>query len=253
MSGKALALDVSIRSNLLSYAVYARERQLVRVSTTLLDEALSDNESQLQNWVRNDPWLRLDYEQVNILWCDARFSAVPSDYAQELYAESLARHLFQTESYELLRYSDCGDKKLLFTVSENIYYALRSRFRGANHEHIAGRLLNWYMDPSMDQDILLVNHGDFVQLLYREGDKLQFCHSFPYSTASEAAYFVLNSMEKLSVNRETATLRTLGLGNDDELFHMLDTYIRKVKGVQIPLPDALKNEVAIHPLLITLL
>lgn len=236
---------------MLSYAVYARERQLLRVASTVLDEPLENNEAQLHAWVRNDAWLGSKFEQINVLWCDPRFSLVPKEFASEQQAATLAKHVFATSSSELLRYSDAGINQMLYPVSEKVYYAVRSRFPEANQEHLASRILNWYMDPSMDQDLLVINHGHSIQVLYREGEKLQFCQSFPYSTANEAAYFVLNSLEKLSINRDTATIRTLGIRAEDELFQTLDTYIRKVKGLSIPLPDALKKESSLHPLLIS--
>ncbi|MHB1276996.1 MAG: DUF3822 family protein [Bacteroidia bacterium] len=250
VSGKALALDIAIRSNLLSYTVYARERQLLRIIATELDQPLAENETQFTNWVRNDEWLGMKFGQINIVWSDARFSLVPADYARPQHAASLARYLFETDSFELLRFSDAGERQLLYPVNEKIYYAIRSRFPDANHEHVACRILNWYMDPSIDQDFLVVNHGDYLQVLYRDGDKLQFCQSFPYSTAGEGAYFVLNTMEKLSIHREKIGIRTLGLAEESELFQNLDTYIRKVKGWTIPLPEALKKAHTFHPLLI---
>lgn len=236
---------------MLSYAVYARERQLLRVITTELDQPLAEKESQFTNWVRNDAWLGMKFEQVNIVWNDARFSLIPTEYASPNHAATLARHLFHTDSFEMLRYSEAGENKLLYPVNEKIYYAIRARFPDANHEHIACRVLNWYMDPSRDQDFLVVNHGDYLQVLYREGEKLQFCQSFPYSTASEGAYFVLNTMEKLSIPREKASIRTLGLSEEGELFQSLDTYIRTIKGWTIPLPEALKKAYSYHPQLIS--
>lgn len=236
---------------MLSYTVYARERQVLRISSTEADSPLSENESQFHNWARDDEWLGMKFEQINVLWSDARFSMVPQNFAHEQNAATLARHLFQTDAFEMLRYSDAGENKLLYAVNEKIYYAIRSRFPDASHEHIAGRVLNWYMDPSMDQDMLVVNHGDYLQVLYREGEKLQFCQSFPYSSASEGAYFVLNTMEKLAINREKASVRTLGIDEESELFLSLDTYIRRVKGLNVPLPESLKKEFAYHPQLIS--
>lgn len=250
VSGKALALDIEIRSNLLSYTVYARERQLLRVVANQLDQPLSENEAQFTQWVRNDEWLGMKFEQITIVWSDARFSLVPAEYAKPQHAATLARHLFQTDSFEMLRYSDAGKDQLLYPVNEKLYYTIRSRFPDANHEHIACRLLNWYMDPNIDQEFLVVDHGEFLQVLYREGEKLQFCQSFPYSTAGEGAYFVLNTMEKLSIHREKSSIRTLGLAEESELFQSLDTYIRKVKGWNIPLPEGLKKAYRYHPLLI---
>lgn len=236
---------------MLSYTVYARERQLLRIATTELAEPLAENESQFHNWARQDLWLGMKFEQVNVLWNDPRFSLVPGDFAEAQNSAALAKHLFQTDSFEMLRYSEAGDNKLLYAVNEKIYYAIRSRFPDANHEHIAGRILNWYTDPMIDQDLLVVNHGDYLQVLYREGEKLQFCQSFPYSTASEAAYFVLNTMEKLAIHREKASIRTLGLAEESDLFQNLDTYIYKVKGWTIPLPETLKTAFSYHPVLIT--
>lgn len=236
---------------MLSYTVYARERQLIRIVATELVQSLAENETQFTQWVRNDEWLGMKYEQVNIVWNDARFSLVPADYARPQHAATLARHLFQTDSFEMLRYSDAGKDQLLFPVNEKVYYAIRGRFPDAHHEHIACRILNWYMDPSIDQEFLVVNQGDYLQVLYREGEKLQFCQSFPSSTPGEGAYFVLNTMEKLAIHREKASIRTLGLSEESALFQSLDTYIRSVKGWNIPLPEALKQAYSYHPLLVS--
>jgi|GEM_PF-2378739 len=219
----------------------------------MLDQSIEENENQIQAWVRNDEWLRMDFEQVNLLWDESRFSIIPQEFAQEADTEVLAKHIFETHAKEQLRFSDCGELKLLYPINEQVYYALRSKFNQANFEHLAGRMLNWYMDPNIDQDFMVVQHGSSLQVLYREGDKLQFCQSFPTSNDSESAYFVLNTMEKLGVNREQVTVRTLGVDENGPFFHMLDEYIRKVKGVNIPLPEALKKEYSLHPLLITLL
>lgn len=153
----------------------------------------------------------------------------------------------------MIRFSDCGELQLMYALSDKAYYASRTRWSEAHHEHLAGRILNWYMDPNMDQDPLIVNHGDYLQMLYRDGNKLQFCQSFPYTSTNEAAYFVLNSMEKLSIRREQVTIRTLGIDPNSELFQLLDSYIRKVKEVRLPLPESLKKEYSLHPLLISLL
>jgi len=235
---------------LLSYAVYARERQLLRVRSISLNQSLEENDNQIQEWIRNDEWLRMDFEQVNLLWDEARFSIVPAEFANESATETLTKHLFETRVKEQIRFSDCGTIKLLYPIHEQVYYSLRSKFNHAQFEHLAGRLLNWYMDPNIEQDFTVVHHGNSIQILFREGDKLQFCQSFLIHNDSEAAYFVLNTMEKLGVNREQVTVRTLGIDENGPLFHMLDDYIRKVKGINIPLPDTLKEAHSLHPFLI---
>lgn len=236
---------------MLSYAVYARERQLLRVASVPLNQSLEENDNQIQEWVRKDEWLRMDFDQVNLLWDESRFSIVPNEFALESATDTLAKHLFETRIKEQLRFSDCGSFKLLYPIHEQVYYSLRSKFNQSNFEHLAGRLLNWYMDPNIDQDFTVVHHGSSIQVMFREGDKLQFCQSFVINNDSEAAYFVLNTMEKLGVNREQVTVRTVGIDEKGPLFHMLDEYIRKVKGINIPLPEALKQEHSLHPFLIT--
>ena len=221
------------------------------MASVQFDQPLHENENQIQEWVRQDEWLRMSFEQVNLLWDEPRFSVVPEEYAMESATESLAKHLFETKIKEQLRFSDCGSMKMLYPINEQVYYAFRSKFNQANFEHLAGRLLNWYMDPNIDQDFTVVHHGDSIQLMYREDDKLQFCQSFLINSDSEAAYFVLNTMEKLGIKRDQVTLRTLGVDEKGALFHMLDAYIRKVKGIQIPLPEALKTAHSLHPFLIT--
>ena len=238
---------------MLSYAVYARERQLLRVRVCETNDSLFENESQLHDWAREDEWLKLSFEQIHVLWNDPRYLPVPEEFAEAGNAGALSAHQFDISPQEMLRYSDCGMVKLLYALNEKAYYAARSRFPEARHEHTAGRILNWFMDPNIDQNLLVVDYQDSVQFMVREGDKLQFCQSFPYSNPNEAAYLVLNSMEKLAIKRESATLLTLGISSDSPLFTLLDTYVRKVQGVKLPLPEALKDEFALHPLLIALL
>lgn len=238
---------------MLSYAVYARERQLLRIRTIRFEKPLFEEESQLQEWARDDEWMKLDYEQIHVLWNDPRFTVVPKEFASSNHASTLSKFQFDTQMQELLRYSDCGELQLLYVANEKVYYATRSRWAEARHEHIAGRILNWFMDPNIDQDPLIVDHGDYIQMLHREGTKLQFCQSFPYSSINEAAYFILNSMEKLSIKREQVTIRTIGVDPEAKLQELLETYVRQVKQIKLPLPEALKNEYSLHPLLVSLL
>lgn len=253
MAGRELALDVFIRSNLLSYAVYAKERQLIRMEVKSLAIPLEENVQPLHEWVKGNSWFSMNYNHVSVVFNQARMGLVPSEVMEASAPDVLARYIFEYNRFERLEQHDCGDKKLLYPIADNIYYAIRSRLNGADLQHAAGRILNWACDPTIPPAFMVVNHGDYLQIILREGEKLQFAQSFPYLDTNEAVYHVLNTMERLEINRQTNAVRTIGIHPDSELFLTLLEFVREVKPYGLPLPDSLANEYALHPMLISLL
>ncbi len=250
MEGKQLALDVCIRSNLFSYTVYARERQLIRFSVS--ESGGGDNE--LLDWFRSDEWLKRSYDQVEILWSGDRYSLVPKELAESGNAAALARHSFRTAHQEQLRYDAVdAEKQLLYPVQESLYYTVRNRFPNATHRHLSSRLLSWYLDGTLENEALVILHDKYLEFYLAEHGRLQVMQSFPFSNDTEAAYHVLNAMERLQINRENATIHLLGTSSQSPVFQLLDTYIRKVKIVRVPVPEALKPYPEHMPLLLNLL
>ena len=250
---QTLALDVSIRSNLLSYAVYAKGRQLIHFAASETEQPLEENPSQFSEWVRNSEWLKREYEQTRILWNTPRYTVVPSEYATQGPVAELTRYQFEVKNNEALRSSQLVEHSVLYPVNDNLYYSVRSRFPNAEHEHIGARVLNWYLSEERDNQVLLRFDEGQLQVLYAEAGKLQFCQSFPFENENEAVYFVLNALEKLNISRETIRLRVVGISSDSAIGRQLDTYFRKVEMVRIPLPDALRSTPVHHPMLISLL
>ena len=253
LAGRELALDVFIRSNLLSYAVYAKERQLVRLEVISLPIPLEENIQPFHEWVKGNDWFSMHYSHTTVVCNDASMGLIPSEIVEQVSPENLSRYLFEHTRFERLEQHDCGDKKLIYPMADSIYYAQRSRFPGASLQHAAGRILNWACDSTIPPAFIVVNHGDYLQVILREGEKLQFAQSFPFLDTEEAVYHVLNTMERLDINRQSNELRTIGVDPESALFLGLQEFVREVKPYTLPLPDALLNQFQLHPMLISLL
>lgn len=250
---RTLALDVSIRDNWLSYAVYGKGRKLLHFSSSETEGSLEDNQPQFAEWVRTHEWLKREYEQTRVLWNSSRYTVAPAEFTSPASLTDLTRYQFESRKNEVLRSTAVGEHSVLYPVDENLYYAVRNRFADAEHEHIGARVLNWYLSEERENQVLLRFDENQVQVLFAESGKLQFCQSFPFSTENEAAYFVLNALEKLNISRETVRLRMVGIAPDNAIRRLLDTYVRKTEIVKIPLPELLQSAWQHHPMLISLL
>jgi len=222
-SGEAIALDVIVRSNLLSYARYNASNELLEYAWFEWNTSLTNTE--FNDWVRDTEILKQTPQKVRIIWSHAHLALIPEDYYQSDKREEYLQHLFEPEATQKLLEDESSDKHMFFPVDENIYFAARTKFPNATHHSAVLQDIEFVLaSEALNQQVVAILDQSFLTLVHSEDGKLQFANSFQYSNNHEAAYFILNYYETSGLNREKLPLTTFG-SPDYELKETLQKYI----------------------------
>ncbi len=230
LNAEALALDVSIRSNLLSYQVRRNDGRCLAIAAFQPDGAILEDERQLLDWLKSEPLFKEPFNTVQILWNEPRLTLVP----QELFdANEITRYIqpvFDMRDAELLLHAEQGEYIALFPVPQALYYALKSRWTNVQHRNqLQVNMELCLRSDSISEGVCALIDPDFIHLVLTENGKLQFQNAIAYSTATEAAYFILNFFEQNKFNRNSTPITFLGITGEHDIIRNLQNYLADIR------------------------
>lgn len=212
-----------------------------RVSET--EDSAYTNDSLLYDWVRAHEELRKNYPDSRIYFDGHHATLVPEELFSENHLDLLTRPLFEKSRGNLLKWCASSVGPCIFELPEAAYYAARSRFPEANFLHMGVARLGFALNRASDHEkVFAFVQPDFVQIIYIESGKLQFCNSFAWSKLDEAAYFILNVYDKLRLARERIPLYFDGESANDTLQRILSVYISRIEEPGADLPETIRTE-----------
>jgi hypothetical protein len=245
---KKLSIQVSL--NGLSFCVLDTISQTVLQSKNLFfDKELSpyNLQMELQTFLEQYEISQQRYSEVTVIHKNQLFSLVPKSLFKE---DELAHYLkFNTKilandhlAFDELKSFDLYNVYVPFVNINNYIFDLFGEFEYQHHGSVLiHSLLNGHNSTKSPICFVYVSENQ-MDLIVISQKKLLFYNNFKYTTKEDFIYYLLFTLEQLSLDPESIILKLFGaVGPKDELYHLCYRYVKEVS-MYIP-----KNKVDFGP------
>lgn len=171
------------------------------------------------------------YGHTDVLMADSPCTLVPDEYAA---SDSLRDFYLQNfplmpSHHEVMCGDVCGGKvKLLFGVDKALLKWVDTLFPGASVSHSLQPVLA-YLINIRARKFLVSLHEKRADLLFVDGDRLQYVNTFDAATADDVAFYVLSVWKMLGLSQTDETLTLVGKQTEVRAArHVLGRFIRSI-------------------------
>ena len=194
----------------------------------------------IQRIFLEDKLLQLAYHKTKLAFINNNATLVPlrlyDPEQKKTYLQHL-RALKDDDSIAVNMLSGIG-ANLVYAVSDPIYKMLLSYFPSGKFYHGFAPILMGYrrsMEHQHGSQIFLNVKENLLQLVLFDGNKLQFCNSFPFQTSKDFIYFVMLIFDQFKLKPESTAVHLSGLiERDSEIYKHLYRYIRHINFITQP-------------------
>jgi hypothetical protein len=222
--GNSYNLSIRISSDGFSLSVFDKENLLLsskKINASLftmsLDEVIQfiDNETQL------------NYSSVRFICETESYTFIPQDLFKPEYAADLLRLEHKPAKNESILFNNISTWEAVntFAIPGTIHNAISLLFNNATIEHH----LSWFIDEKVQRKsetcLYCWNRNAIFDVIVLSDGKLQLINSFKYRTPEDFTYFMLNIIDKLTLDLNKSTAHLFNFENKPELGIMLEKYI----------------------------
>jgi len=232
-NASAYQLSILVGVDSLVYSVtHTESKELLVIKS--IDFEVNSTPSQWAEMLRKENLLELLYRRVKIALLYPRTTFVPSRLFNEnekgTYLEGLTNQKLGEKAQE--DDSELLGIKVIYPPKSAIGTMLAQRFPAAKFYNSLTAFLHGGAEVTKKgTGFTVFTHilEDRFFLSLFEKERLLFCNTFNYQTASDVMYFVLLTMEQYGANPETAQLYLSGkIVERSDIYTMLHRYILKI-------------------------
>jgi len=215
----------------------ATEEEAFSYEMAEADELLSEC-GNLKKLFRQKEWLNNPFGKVCIITESTRQLIVPLALFDDEQAEALFYHSMSEGENEVVCYNILPHENMvvIFGMDESTHDWLLEKYPNVKFYAKATPLISHFSADAKAEDAkkLFVNFGkEVATLLAYENGELQLCNSTSFTNPTDIVYHILSCWKSLDMNQETDELYLTGTPvEQEELLHILRTYVQQVKVVE---------------------
>tara|TARA_R110002051_G_scaffold18194_2_gene52596 strand:+ start:8690 stop:9481 length:792 start_codon:yes stop_codon:yes gene_type:complete len=206
--------------------------------------------SEIQFIVKENPLLQSKYKNVSVIYVNNLFTLVPQALFDETKLTDYLKFNTKMLQTDFVTFDHIGTHEIVnvYIPYANVNNYFFDQYGAFTYHHALTHLITEVLDNAGHQEeaqILINIHPHSFEMIITEQKKLLFANTFEYQTKEDFIYYVLFTLEQLSLNPETVELELTGaIDPTDEKYNIAYTYIRNVqikeaKTSQIPISDYL--------------
>lgn len=245
-------LDFSTIENLELSIQFSLDGFSFCLSNTDLDEFVSFHKYEFNEYSKNpelllnnimqifieEEDLRLNYSKINVIHENNLVSFVPKVLFDESQLKNYLSFNIKTYESDFLVYDGLVNQEMnaVFIPYINVNNFLIDQYGSFTYKHYSSilveNLLNFFESKEGTSFFVNVTALHF-EIIVSKNKKLIFYNSFEHHTKEDFIYYILFTIEQLSLNVETLKLQFLGTINiESELYQIAYKYIRNISFIE---------------------
>ena len=184
-----------------------------------------------------------DFASQEIVWENADFICVPNEYFMVDKAVAYL-NLVNSQSFQSApMHRPLHDYTLAFTADSVFYKIITQQLPRASHTHKMYGLLQQQNEDTANSLYLQFYQSHFLLTAVKEGG-LQLATLYPFTTPHEAVYHILNTLDKLEMNKDqTITFLSGFIDETSALYKEIYLYVHHL---QFTKTGKIKDEYPAH-------
>ncbi|MCA0133441.1 DUF3822 family protein [Winogradskyella alexanderae] len=235
-------LSIQVDLNGLSFCILNRTlNEIEFLKSVEFESRLSpfDILSRLKTELSSNPIFSQDFKEVLVIHQNEIASLVPESLYDKHYKVDYLKF-----NSKILKTDFIATDQLEVNKSINVYVPyvninnfIFDTFGSFTYKHASSILIDAILqnaDSTYDKPKLLVNvNRSTIEVLVYKANELQLFNVFDYSSKEDFIYYILFVFEQLQLDVEVTIVELSGnIEKDDELFHVLYTYVRHVNIIE---------------------
>ncbi|MBC7903665.1 MAG: DUF3822 family protein [Gemmatimonadaceae bacterium] len=246
-------LTMEVGRHLFSYAVTGHDNRLLRLRSYEMENgSIRDLADGLDEVISNDPVLREEMNETVVMYNFPESQFVPEEY----FDINLDR-----DWLDLLQ-GDCTKGTILsekipgwkqynvFRVPGEIHPLFQRRFTNGKYWHYYSLLLKCNREKFHDkkESLQVIFYPDCILTTAVDSKGLQLLQRFPYQTAEDVCYYLLNVCAQLGLNASTVPLGLSGmLDESSAVYNEMFKYFGGIRLEEAPAAAAIPGMEAYPP------
>ncbi|TRW24311.1 DUF3822 family protein [Flavobacterium zepuense] len=227
-------LSLQIAANGMSFAGFDTLNREVIFKGQVAFAKTTPLEDELWKVFVHHPELKADYDEVIVLHDNSFNTFVPTALFDENYPGSYLQYNTRVFEADFFAWDALGSYDItnVYVPLMNVNNFLIERLGTFEYKNTNSILVEKLLDASINIDEKQVfvhvqeNHFEIVVV---RSQKLLLYNSFEYNTAEDFLYYLLFTLEQLTLNPETVSVTLLSkISQDSPLYTLAYTYIRNV-------------------------
>lgn len=177
-----------------------------------------------------------NYNNVYVLMSHAQFTLCPINFYNSENLRSMLEFNVGNINQQLIESDDISrDIKLIYAVNEQLKSTLNSLYPNHHLNHSVSVLAKLMLSSEelIKENILLAIHGDYIEVIVKQDQKLILANQYTVKTDEDVLYFVLFILEQYQFNPLFVNLTITGnINSDASLITSLKKYIKNVRLVR---------------------
>lgn len=203
--------------------------QIAENKFTALQEMKAGSSNEIQKELAKLPYHKMELANVLAAYATPLVSLFPESIAEtKKHKELLGLNHKLTESKIYSDHIPGTGITQLYQPNEDILSAVKSTFPQAKTSHFSTGLLSVLSainkSSNKNSAYLYLHHEKFQVIIFQSG-KLIFSNWFDFTTKEDVLYYLLYSLEQLSLHTDTTSLRVMGnISRSSDLYIELGKY-----------------------------
>lgn len=188
----------------------------------------------LKNAFQSEDVLKRDYQRVNIILCDSRYTIIPVEEFDEDKAEEIFCYNYPEETGTMVMHNVLPKNKavILFSVDKNTEQLIREHHPNCRFYHQMTSVAEHFFEKSYVGSTLkmfVYQHERCSDIFVFDRSRLQFTNTFPNRETDDSIYYYLYIWKQLGLSQENDEMHLVGnLRDRKRLLTELRKYVRKV-------------------------
>lgn len=195
----------------------------------------------LEDIIYDNPLLLCDFRQVDCILDTPEYLFVPADTPSDDYELLLSAVKPDAASAEVLPQPAGPDAMMLQSLQPDIIAFLKRTFYNITFRSRLSLLVNYFSAPQRElterRAVALID-GQRLTLLAFDGRRMLAANDFSFSTAADAAYYVMASLQRLRFDTSdpsfTLAIHGQSMTADGTLAAILRPYVTNIRAVPFP-------------------
>jgi hypothetical protein len=183
----------------------------------------------------NDEFLSREYRTVFFSFQSPRYTIIPGPLFKKDSLKTYFEFNHIIDDLDEIHYN--GFKNIdafnLFAIPSGLCRLMYKAFVNVRFFHQATSLVEYGLmhhgGKNHDKIVMVNLHGNYIDIVVVQGDKLLFCNTFPWKTEQDLIYFILYVYEQLKLSGEHTPVVISGeLQKKSTTYDLLKLYLKRI-------------------------
>lgn len=235
LSDQSDCLVIELSENVIQFCeLQSEQNKPLYIVHYPIDHLINQSHSEhLMDAIRHFQFSKKKYQHIYVNYFDPQFTLCPGTFYKPENSRFILEFNAGTVADKLVLTDDINAEiKLIYAIDETLKSTLDQLYPHHQLKHtitVLSRLM-LQTEELTKEDILLVVHANYIEIIVKQEHKLMLANQFTIKTQEDVLYYVLFILEQYQLNPLTVNITIAGnIDSTSDLINSLKKYIKNIR------------------------